>query len=119
MEPSFASILIYHHKQTNKQTNARSGQQHVVDVVVSPWVVREALQHRAFQAQVVALALEWVEEETGLRLCAEAPWAVLPPAACPYWDGDGTEKGERGGAKSSSSSSSKPRPFVLDEVRFL
>lgn len=78
-----------------------------VDVVVNPWVVREALKHRAFQAQVVELAFEWVGEEAGLQLSPEAPSAVLPKTLCPYWDGGGEEGGNKTGT---------PRPFILDKV---
>lgn len=75
-----------------------------MDVVVSPWVVREALKHRLFQAQLVNLALEWVAEETGLGVRADGPCVVLPAAVCSYWDSEQCGIG-------------KPRPFVLDEVR--
>jgi hypothetical protein len=86
------------------QGNGRPQQHraHAVDVVVNPWVVREALKQRAFQAQVVGLVLEWVGDETGLPVRADAPAAVLPQALSSYWDGVGV---------------GKPRPFVLDEVR--
>lgn len=80
-----------------------------VDVLVNPWVVREALKHRPLQAQVVNLALEWVAEETGLDVRADEPCVVLPAAVCSYWDNSEQQWGGGGGA-------GKPRPFILDEV---
>lgn len=94
-----------HHSNAEGEDGEGGRRAHAVDVVVNPWVVREAMKHRAFQAQVVALALEWVGEEAGLTLSAEAPCAVLSPALCPYWDG--SVQGAKGVT---------PRPFVLDEV---
>lgn len=93
----------------NNSTTAEGRQQraHVVDVLVNPWVVRESLKHRAFQAQVVELALQWAEEEAGLSARPDVPCAlVLPAAVCPYWDPEGGEGG-------------RPRLFVLDEERFV
>lgn len=91
-----------HTPQPPAQTSSGGGT--TVDVLVSPWVVREALKHRLFQAQLVNLALEWVAQETGLGVRADGPCVVLPAAVCSYWD---SEQGGMG----------KPRPFVVDEVR--
>ena len=83
---------------------------HVVDVAVSPWVLREAQRHCSFQAQVVALGLEWLEQETGLRMVRERPWAALAPSVCRYY------KGGTAAAASSTAADQGVLPFFIDEV---
>lgn len=70
-----------------------------VDAVFHPWVMQRCLEDNTFKAQVIDLAIQWVEQETNLKV--EKQWKTI-----------------RSTYKGGSGDGSEAMPFPVEQAMF-